>query len=155
MRQVSLAEVPEEIGTEFAARDAKAPPTDEERVNAEVLQRMLHAIAAGRFGELRELLAPDVTFEMAVPPRFPWIRRAEGAEAVIEAIAHNFSTVCHQMPHPLAMVSRDDTVMIMARESGRLAETGEAYEVLLAHQYTFRDGRLAHFRSVSAENEPA
>jgi hypothetical protein len=45
--------------------------------------------------------------------------------------------------------------MIMARETGRLAETGEAYEVLLAHQYTFRDGRLAHFRSVSAENRPA
>jgi ketosteroid isomerase-like protein len=155
MRQVSLAEVPEELGTEFAAADAKSPATEEERANAESLQRMLHAIAGGRFDELRELLAPDVAFELAAPPRFPWTRRAAGQDAVVAAIAHNFSTVRDQMPHPLTMVARDDTVMIMARETGRLVETGEAYQVLLAHQFTFRDGRLAHFRSVSTDDGPA
>jgi hypothetical protein len=43
----------------------------------------------------------------------------------------------------------------MARETGTVAETGEAYEVLLAHQFTFRDGRLALFRAVSTEADAA
>ena len=154
MRQVSLAEVPEMIATDLADAGAKRPATDEERANADVLQRMLHAIATGCFDELRALLAPDVTFELAAPARFPWVRRAAGPDAVTEAVAHNFSTVRDQMPQPLAMIVRDDTVMIMARETGRLAESGEAYEVLLAQQFTFRDGRLALFRSVSADHGP-
>lgn len=41
--------------------------------------------------------------------------------------------------------------MVMGRESGRFTDTGEPYEVLLAQQYTFRDGRLAAFRSVVGE----
>src|SRR5688572_19079669 len=102
MRQVSLAEVPEELGTGFAAAGARGRATEEERANAESLQRMLRAIASGSYDELRELLAPDVTLEIAAPRRFPWIRRAAGADAVVEAIAHNFSTVRDQMPHPLA-----------------------------------------------------
>lgn len=151
MRQVTLAEVPDMLATELADPANAGPATDEERANAETLQHMLAAIADGRFGELRAYFTPEVTLEIAAPAHLPWVRRAEGADAVAEAVAHNFSTVREQMPHPLALVARGDTVMIMARETGRLADSGEAYDVLLAQQFTFRDGRLAVFRSTAAD----
>lgn len=147
MRQVTLAEVPKVLSEDFASSYA----TDQEQTNGELLQRILEAIAAKRYDELRGWMAPDVSFELAAPPRFPWIRRAEGVDAVIEAIAHNFSTVTDQLPQPLALVAQGDTVMVMARETGRLVESGEPYAVLLAHQFTFAEGRLTLSRSVSAE----
>jgi ketosteroid isomerase-like protein len=147
MRQVTLAEVPKVLSDDFAASYA----TDEEQTNGELLRRILEAVAAGRFDELRGWMAPDVSLELAAAPRFPFVRRAEGVDAVIEAIAHNFSTVAGQMPEPLAVVAQGDTVMVMARETGRLVETGERYALLLAHQFTFREGRLVLSRSVSAE----
>lgn len=147
MRQVTLAEVPKVLSDDFASSYV----TDQEQTNGELLQRILEAIAARRYDELRGWMAPDVSFELATAPRFPFVRRAEGVEAVIEAIAYNFSTVTEQMPQPLAVVAQGDTVMVMARETGRLVESGEPYELLLAHQFTFREGRLVLSRSVSAE----
>jgi hypothetical protein len=73
---------------------------------------------------------------------------------VVAAIAHNFAAVTGQLPQPLAMLARHDSVMVMARESGRLVGTGEAYEVLLAHLFVFRNGLLTVFRSVSTDTEP-
>lgn len=147
MRQVTLAEVPKVLSDDFAASYA----TDEEQTNGELLRRILEAVAAGRFDELRGWMASDVSFELAAAPRFPFVRRAEGVDAVIEAIAHNFATVAGQMPEPLAVVAQGDSVMVMARETGRMVETGERYALLLAHQFIFREGRLVLSRSVSAE----
>lgn len=149
MAQVSLAEVPEVLIPAFAAGDAAADAKAQERENVERIGRMVHLISQGRFDELREHLAPDVEYEMAVPESIPWRRSARGADEVAAAIAENFGCVCEQHPQPLSLVSQGDTVMVIARENGRMVESGEPYEVLLAQQYTFGgDGRLAVFRSV-------
>lgn len=149
MAQVSLAEVPEVLVPAFTAGDAAADAKAQERENVERIGRMVHLISQGRFDELREHLAPDVEFEMAVPESIPWRRYARGADEVAAAIAENFATVSEQRPQPLSLVSQGDTVMVMARETGRLVASGEPYEVVLAQQFTFNgDGRLAAFRSV-------
>jgi ketosteroid isomerase-like protein len=151
MRQVSLAQVPEVLGPAFEQGDVQSEGKVQERANVELLGRMFHAIAHGRFDELRHLLAYDVVFEIAAPADVPWARRALGPEEVADAIAANFRSLRGQRSEPLALVSQGDTVMVMARETGRWAETGAPYEVMLAQQYTFRDGRLAVFRSVVAD----
>lgn len=152
MTRVPLEQVPEMLVPAFAAGDAAAEARAGERANVERIGRMVHAISQGRFEELREHLAPDVKYEMAVPERLPWRRRAEGADEVLQAIAENFSTVREQRTEPVSLVSQGDTVMVMARESGRFADGGEPYEVLLAQQFTFDgEGRLAVFRSVVGE----
>lgn len=148
MTQVSLAEIPQALGPVFAAGDAEAKV--QERGNVEQIGRMIHAISQGRFDELREQLAPDVTYEMAAPRRFPWRRGASGADEVAAAIAENFASVCEQRTQPLSLVSQGDTVMVMARESGRLVDSGAQYNILLAQQFTFDgDGRLVGFRAVA------
>lgn len=151
MRQVTLAEVPDALGTAFAADDPASEAKERERTNVDRLGRIFQAIAAGRFDELRDLLAPDVTFELAGPARLCWVSRAEGADDVAAAIAANFGRVRDQRPEPLSLVAQGDEVMVMARETGRLAETGEEYRILLAQRYSFRDGRLAAFHAVAAE----
>jgi ketosteroid isomerase-like protein len=152
MTQVPLAEIPEVLGPAFESGDAAAPGKAQERANVEQLGRMVHAISQGRFDALREGLAPDVTYEMVAPARVPWRRHAFGADEVAATIAENFATVREQRTQPLSLVSQGDTVMVMARETGRFADDGEPYEVMLAQQFTFGgDGRLVGFRSVVGE----
>ncbi|HEU4882315.1 MAG TPA: nuclear transport factor 2 family protein [Longimicrobium sp.] len=152
MTQVSLEEVPRVLGPVFAAGDAAAGAKERERGNVERIGRMVHCISQGRFDELREQLAPDVAYEMVAPARVPWRRAARGADQVAATIAENFATVCEQRTQPLSLVSQGDTVMLMARETGRFVDDGAEYEVLTAQQFTFDDdGRLAEFRSVVGE----
>lgn len=157
MTQVSLAEIPSVLGPAFAAGDPAAETRVQERANVDRIGRMVDAIAHGRFDELRDQLANDVTLEIFAPARVPWRRRAAGAAEVAESIAGNFAAVCEQRTQPLSLVSQGDTVMVMARETGRFRDDGEPYEVMLAQQFTFGDdGRLVAFRSVVGElNRPA
>jgi ketosteroid isomerase-like protein len=152
MTQVSLDEIPQVLGPAFAAGNAAARARERERGNVERLGRMVHCISRGRFDELREQLAPDVTYEMVAPERMPWRRAARGADEVAAAIAENFATLCEQRTEPLSLVSQGDTVMVMAREAGRFVEGGQPYKVVIAQQFTFDDdGRLAGFRGVVGE----
>lgn len=151
MARVSLAEVPESLGAAFAAGDPESGERAGERTHVERLGQMFHAIAGGRYDGLRALLTDDVTFELAAPVGFAWVRRAAGADEVVAAIAANFASVRDQRPEPLVLAAQGDTVMVMGRETGRWAEGGEPYQVLVAQQFSFRDGRLAAFRSVVAE----
>lgn len=149
MGQVPLDEFPQALGTAFAHGDPVHEARRQEAANVDAIGEMIRLISQGRFLELRPFLADDVTYEIAVPATLPWVRRACGAEAVINALAANFAFVREQRTEPLALVSQGDTVMMMARETGRMVDTNVAYQALLAQQYTFRDGRLALFRSVN------
>jgi ketosteroid isomerase-like protein len=149
MAHVPLDRMPEALGTAFAEGDPAHAWRVQEGAQVEMLGRMVQAIAAGRFDELRAHLADDVTYEVAVPATVPWVRHAAGVEDVVAAIASNFGSVCEQRTEPLALVSQGDTVMVMARETGRMADTGVPYQALLAQQFTLREGRLALFRSVN------
>lgn len=154
MTQGTLQEMPPVLDRAFQDGDAASEAKPQERQNVELLGRMVYAISQGRFDELREMLAPDVTYEAAAPAHVPWVRHAAGADDVAAAIQANFGCVCEQRPEPLSLVSQGDTVMVMARETGRWMDSGEAYDTLLAQQYTFRDGRLAAFRSITADAAP-
>ena len=152
MTQVALQEIPRVLEPAFVAGDAAAEAKERERGNVERLGRMVHCISQGRFDELREQLAPDVTYEMVAPRRMPWRRAARGADEVAAAIAENFATLCEQRTEPLSLVSQGDTVMVMAREAGRFVDGGRPYEVVIAQQFTFDDdGRLTGFRGVVGE----
>lgn len=149
MAGVSLEQVPQALGTAFAEGDPAHVWRVQEAANVEVLGRMVQAIAARQFDELRAHLADDVSYEIAVPASLPFVRQASGLDEVMGALAHNFNAVSEQRTEPLSVVSQGDTVMVMARETGRMADTGVAYQALLAQQFTFREGKLAVFRAVT------
>ena len=152
MTKVPLAEIPRTLEPAFAAGDPAAETRTRERANVDTIGRMVHAIAHGRYDEVREHLAPDVDFEIVAPACVPWRRHARGADEVAATIAENFACVREQRTQPLSLVAQGDTVMVMAREAGCFVDDGEPYEVMLAQQFTFGDdGRLVGFRSVVGE----
>lgn len=150
MKEMSLAEVPQALGPVFEAGDPLAAGRTRERRHVAMMGEIVGAIAAGSYHELRGFMTPDVTLEIAAPATIPWVRHAAGADEVIAAVTHNFRTVRDQRPAPLALVAQGDTVMVMARESGTWAASGEPYEGMLAQQWTFRDEKLACIRGVVA-----
>lgn len=150
MTEMSLAEVPQALGPAFVASHPDAAERVMEHRNLEVMGEIIHAIAAGSYREIAAHLAPDVTMEIAAPLAIPWVRNATGIDEVIAAVTHNFRTVRDQRPTPLALVAQGDTVMIMARENGVWASSGEPYEGMVAQQWAFRDHKLACIRSVAA-----
>lgn len=149
MGHVPLHEIPQALDAAFASGDPAHAARPLEAAHVETIGRMIRLVSEARFLELRPFLTDDVTYEIAVPATFAWVRRACGADDVINALAANFAHVHEQRTEPLAVVSQGDTVMMMARETGRMTDTGVPYQALLAQQYTFRDGRLAVFRSVN------
>lgn len=78
MTRVTLDRVPQVLEPAFAAGDPACDEKPQERANVELLGQMFHAIAQGRFEELRNLLTYDATLEIAAPPRVPWRRSALG-----------------------------------------------------------------------------
>lgn len=146
----SLADVPGALVPAFEAGDPLAVGRTRERANVAIMGRIVAAIAEGSYEELRGHLAPDVTLEIAAPATLPWVRHARGPDEVVAAVRHNFGTLRDQRPTPLALAAQGDTVMVMARESGTWAASGEPYEALVSQQWTFRDNRLACVRSVAA-----
>jgi ketosteroid isomerase-like protein len=153
MRLPSLEAVPDALPPAFAEGDPLHAARAEEKEHLAVLQRMLAAIAAGDQGALREHLAPQVEFEMSSPGEFGWASRARGSDAVAEVIASNFSRVRDQTPELLSVVGQGDTLMLTARETGTVAESGQPYRVMLAQQYTFdAQHRLLRFRAVVAHD---
>ncbi|HYH79558.1 MAG TPA: nuclear transport factor 2 family protein [Longimicrobium sp.] len=154
MTEVSLAEVPGALGPAFEAGDPLAAGRTRERRHLGVMGEIVGAIAAGEYDELRELLCPDVTLEITVPPSVPWVRHAAGVDEVIAAVRHNFATLRDQRPTPLALAAQGDTVMVMARETGTWTANDEPYEAMLSQQWTFRDEKLALMRSVAAFTRP-
>lgn len=151
MTQGSLQEMPPVLDRAFQDGDAASEVKVQERGNVELLGRLVYAISQGRYDEVREQLAPDVTYEAVAPAHVPWVRSAAGVDEVAAAIESNFGKVCEQRPEPLSLVCQGDTLMVMARETGRWVESGEPYETMVAQQYTFRDGKLAAFRSITAD----
>ena len=146
----SLADVPEALVPAFEAGDPLAVGRTRERANVAIMGQIVAAIAAGSYEELRGLLAPDVTLEIAAPATIPWVRHARGIDEVVAAVRHNFGTLRDQRPTPLALAAQGDTVMVMARETGTWTASGEPYEGLVSQQWTFRGDRLACIRSVVA-----
>lgn len=149
MAGVPLDKFSQALGDSFAGGDPAHRCGVQEAQNVELLGRMVQVIAERRIHDLREHFTEDISYEMAVPASLPFVRQASGADDVLSAIMYNFSVLSEQRTEPLAVVSQGDTVMMMARESGRMADTGVPYRALLAQQYTFRGGKLAVFRSVT------
>lgn len=149
MAGVPLDKVSHALGESFAEGDPAHVWRVQETANMELLGQMVQVIAARRFQDLRQHFADDISYEIAVPASLPFVRQASGADDVVAAIAYNFSVLSEQRTEPLAVVCQGDTVMVMARENGRMADTGVPYQALLAQQFTFRGGKLAVFRSVT------
>lgn len=118
------------------------------------LQAQIDAIACGDLATSLADAVPDVVLTIFAPPEFPFVRHAQGLDALKAALEHNFNAVEDQNPTVLDIFVEGSTVVLFGRETGRIARSGTAYNVEFVEKFTFRDGRLAEVRIIAAHTAP-
>jgi ketosteroid isomerase-like protein len=105
----------------------------------QVYQTIVSADLAGYFNSLTE----DVTLEIVGPKELGFTGHWEGRDAVLQATLQNFGKLEEIAPEVTSVVAQGDTVIVIAKESGRIRETEQSYVVHWVQQFTFREGKLA------------
>ncbi|HEY3159132.1 MAG TPA: nuclear transport factor 2 family protein [Vicinamibacterales bacterium] len=124
------------------------------RSNLSSLQTQIDAIARGDLATSLAQALPDVVLSIFAPPEFPYVRHAQGLDALKAALEHNFNAVEDQHPTVLNIFAEGNTVVLFGRETGRIPRTGTTYNVEFVQKFTFRDGRLAEVRITAAHTAP-
>lgn len=127
----------------FEAGDPASEAKTHERGNVDTINRLFDAVVSGRFDAVLEVLAEDVRVELFAPPEFPFVRQAVGREATRAMISHNFSTLADQQPEILSLTAQGDSLVLVARESGRLRYSGQPYDVHFVYSFQLRQGQLS------------
>jgi ketosteroid isomerase-like protein len=131
----------------FHRGDPDVQRKDAERANvmrlademyAAYLRADLDAILAG--------MTDDVEWQVVGPPAIPFAGSVQGREAVRQLLSKGFETLEEQRPEVLDVIAQGDTVMVLARETGRFKPTGKTYDLHWVQVFTFRGDKLAKFR---------
>ncbi len=136
------------VVTAFAAGD---PNVEQKQVEAErvrCVQLLYHAIARGAFAEVLQLTTPNFVLEIVGPPQSQLVGRWQGHELILAKLAHNFSFFEEQSPQIDTVVAQGDTVVVIARESGKVKASGLGYSVHWVQIFTFENDRIAKVRQI-------
>ena len=132
----------------FHEDDANAAAKDAEAANVRRLQEQYRALARGDFPTFLSHFADDIEMEIIGPDDVPFVGRWTGRQQVAEAVRRNFALVEDQRPEVQTLVAQGDLLVIIAREQGRFRATGRPYDVHFVQVFTFRNGKVAHFREI-------
>ena len=133
------------------AEDSPAPVAS----NLHCVQKQFDAIAAGELASVVAQADENVTLEIFVPPEFPFIRHASGAEAFREAVRKNFDAVTNQRPEIRDLFAEGNRVVLFGRETGTIRATGANYDMEFVERFTFRGDRLIAVQIIAAHSKPA
>lgn len=133
---------------------SRAPRIDAVPVAAHIggTDRHIAAISKGDYAGAVADAHHDIELEVFGPREFGWTSHARGRAAIRAALKHNRRTVDTRQRRVNDVISEGNTVVLFGREQGRVRQTGEAYDVDFVHRLTFRDGRLASVRIVTARS---
>lgn len=129
---------------EFAAR------TTCELTNVRLLQAQYRALAEGNFQPAIDLMADDIEVELLSPVNVPICGCWRGKSETTAAIRRNFGALTEQKAEVLSVVAQGDTVALLAKEEGKVRQTGESYRIVWAQFFTFSNGKIVRMRGVAA-----
>jgi ketosteroid isomerase-like protein len=129
-------------------RNAASQHTVRERLRS--VQAQIEAIERGDFEGALAQAAHDVTLDIFAPPEFPWVRHARGIDELRHALQHNFASIQEQRPEVTNVHAEAEAVVLFGHETGRIAASGETYEMEFVERFTFRDDRLVSIRIIAA-----
>jgi ketosteroid isomerase-like protein len=133
----------------FQQGDTNLASKSAEADNIRLVERIYRLIAQSDFEALGDTLADDVVFEVVGSPANPLVGCAQGRDQVVEVVRKNFQLLEDQKPEIQSVVAQGDTVVVMARESGRFAPTGKEYDFYWVQFFTFGDGKVIRARELA------
>jgi uncharacterized protein len=148
MNEASTATFIEQLIPAFRAGDAGAAAKRAEADNVRLVRDIYRAVARQDFQGALDFLADDIELEILGPPALPFSGSWRGRAEVATALAKNFAHLEDQRPEVQHLVAQGDTVIVFARERGRLVATGLPYDIHWVQLFQFRDGKLARFREI-------
>ena len=132
----------------FHAGDPDVAAKAAEAENVHRLQEQYRALARGDYPAVLGHFADDVELEVVGPPDVPFVGRWQGLDQVRDALQKNFAMVEDQRPELQALTAQGDTVVVVARERGRLRATGREYDLHWVQLFTYRDGKVVRMREI-------
>jgi ketosteroid isomerase-like protein len=113
-----------------------------------VLHAAYAAIIRGDFDALGEFMTDDVELNICGFP--PIDGNWRGRNDVVAAARKNYSRIENQQPEIEAMISHDDSIAVLLRESGVLKSTRQAYSIRGVQWFTFADGKIRKIDQIAA-----
>ncbi|MCC9601272.1 nuclear transport factor 2 family protein [Stieleria sp. JC731] len=126
-----------------------------ERRNTELVQAIYCAISTGDIEAFRNALSTEIEFEIIGPTAIPFSGKAKGPNDVVALVGKNFGQIESQLPEVQDVVAQGDTVVVNAREHGRLRDAASDYVIDWVQRFRFSDEKLVFFKQVySRANSP-
>ena len=148
MSQIADGSFFEHVSSAFKENDPDSPQRERESAHVRCVQLLYHAIARGAFAESLELVTDDFVLEIFGPPSSPFNGRWQGRDDVLAAMQRNFSMLRDQRPEIESLVAQGDQLIVVARESGQVCETGQTYHVRWMQEFTFANGKIKAVREL-------
>jgi hypothetical protein len=148
MNQAAMAAFVEQMTPAFRAGDPGAAAKHAEAENVRLLRDIYRAVARQDFQAVLNSLADDIELEILGPPELPFAGCWRGRAEVATALAKNFAHLEDQRPEIQHLIAQGDTIVVFARERGRLVATGLPYDMHWVQLFQFREGKVARFREI-------
>ena len=117
-----------------------------EQANTRLVQQAYQSVGAGDFQSLLNSLAEDVQWQLPEMENVPFAGTWHGREEV----GRFFSTVDQAQAvvefEPEDFIAQGDKVVVLGRFASHVKSTGRVSASAWAHVWTFKDGKVTHFR---------
>lgn len=118
-----------------------------EQANQQIVQGIFEAFGKGDMPGLLRSLANDIEWIVSGPSIVPHFGERQGHDGVTDFFVKLGSTVEFEEFAPQEFIAKDDQVIVLGQERGRVKETGKSFDNSWAMVFTLRDGYVTRFRS--------
>jgi ketosteroid isomerase-like protein len=129
------------------------PQPESSQDNRETLHLVYDAVIRGDFNAFGKFLTDDV--ELDIRGLASMDGNWHGRDQVVEAARANFGQVAEQKPEIESMISGDNSIAVLFRESGVLKLEGRSYRFRVVQWFTFADGKLKRIDEIVASTNQA
>lgn len=116
--------------------------SEKEYWHVSCLQHTYRAIIEGNFEWAFSHMTDDVELEFGGSVAETVFRSRKGKESTREATLYNYGLLLEQTPEVISIVSKGDTVVVIAKETGIVRATNRAYACHFVQHFTFREGKI-------------
>jgi ketosteroid isomerase-like protein len=132
----------------FHRGDATSAHKAEEVRNVQRLVEQYRSIARGDFAAVLDSWDDEIDYEIHGPAGSLLVGYWHGKNNVAAAVARNFGALQDQEAEVISLVAQGDTIVILARERGKVRATGKPYNCHWVQFFTFADDKLKRFRAL-------
>lgn len=116
-----------------------------EQENLRAVQGLFEAFGRGDMHALLNFVAEDVRWTIPGPANVPYFGERNAHAGVSDFFSNIGSSVEFERFEPREFIARDERVVVLGSERGRVKQTGKTFDNDWAMVFTLRDGKVSDF----------